>query len=161
MNHRWLNPTGVVLKIMTPCEQEAISSYLGVSSPCLQDPDEFELFNSSAGVPLKQKSGTRFNLWPFWNPLTTKSRCTGQMQSFLLTPALCLRNSPFLRWACMQDPPHFYDFNGVQTLSDCWFKDWEHLMEGTSSNRKQEVLIVREEKGGTVSSSCSWQWGHN
>lgn len=140
MNHRWLNPTGVVLKIMTPCEQEAISSYLGVSSPCLQDPDEFELFNSSAGVPLKQKSGTRFNLWPFWNPLTTKSRCTGQMQSFLLTPALCLRNSPFLRWACMQDPPHFYDFNGVQTLSDCWFKRL-----GASHGR----YFLKQEAGGS------------
>ncbi len=46
----------------------------------------------------------------------------------------------------MQDPPHLCTFNGVQTLSDCLLRDWEHLIEGTSSNRKQEALLWEKKK---------------
>lgn len=83
-------------------------------------------------------------------------------------PRLCAqgthRNSPFLLyagWSCMRDPPRLWAFNGVETLLWVgWLRDWEHLIEGFPK-QEEGGLIVGEEKEGTVSSSCSWQWGHN
>lgn len=41
----------------------------------------------------------------------------------------------------MQDPPHLWALNEEKPFFDCWLKDWEHLLEGTFSNRKQEALL--------------------
>lgn len=69
-------------------------------------------------------------------------------------PRLCAqgthRNSPFLLyagWSCMRDPPRLWAFNGVETLLWVgWLRDWEHLIEGTSPNRKKEASLWEKKK---------------
>lgn len=81
-----------------------------------------------------------------WNPQLpkAKSRCVGGMRDFLSTLAFVFeKHTRTLLFSVVQgglvcrDPPRLRAFNGVQTLSD----RWEHLMEATSSNRKQEASL--------------------
>lgn len=68
--------------------------------------------------------------------------------SFLVTPALCLRSTLGFSSDCkvvLHAGPSA-SFNGVETLSDCWLREWEHLIEAASSNRKQEASLWEKKK---------------
>lgn len=126
-NQIWINPTGVLLKNMTPFEVMDISFYQCFQS-CLQDPTEFKMSSLSAGEPLKQKSDNKFNLWPlaFFEALSYQKQVHRTNAELSVDPCFVFEkhigNLPFLlyaRWSCMQDPPHLWAFNGAETLSDC------------------------------------------
>lgn len=94
-NRRWINPTGVLLKNMTPSEVMDISFYHSISSHVRKI-----LMNLKCLVcqlvsheSRSQTTNLISDLWLFMKPSASKSRCTEDMPSFRLTPALCVRGA--------------------------------------------------------------------
>ena len=126
-----MNPAGEGYKLLSRRPQS-----------CSWDPDEFGMSSLTANVisdlcvfqtlgSQKQMDKLRASCWP---------RLCAQRAH---------RNFLFLLhagWPCMRDPPRFWAFNGVETLSEGWLRDWEHLIEGTSPNRKKEASLLGKKK---------------
>lgn len=140
-NHGYVKP---------PCSSKEYDPLWGEGYQPLTPPFQAwwtEETHLSTGEQLKQNKA--FNLWPsaFCQRIShRKSQEPGAKDGvdcqIVSEP---YRKSSFLlcvRWFCVQDPPHLW----AKTFSNCCWRDLEHLLEATSSNRKFEAVLWEKKK---------------